>query len=180
MNEIQKEKIYRFGLSKFEDEYKELCDNWKSIDLKAQSTIVTCGIFYAGIFTLLSKLTNVDDTTKLVFTFVLLFLSLSLICAVKAIRIRDTEMPLEPESLCKKIDDAVVAPAIVGDQRINEIIWSISVDFEEANLSAYNANMDKSRYVKYAQNLLLVAALLAAIASAIQMWIYSNPIQASH
>jgi hypothetical protein len=170
MNEADKNEAYRFVLQKIEDSYKEYCETWKNLDVKAQGTAVICGVFFAGIFTMISKIQVTAPHVKFFVFFVLTILVLSMISALSAMRIRNSQCLPSAESLIQSLTEIDSTPDTEGKTRINRLIFEHIESFIDVNDELINHNIEKAGLIKTSQGFLFVAVICSVVGAIISIW----------
>jgi hypothetical protein len=90
----EKESLREQVLEACFDEYKELIAIWRNIDIKAQGNITVAGIFIAGAFTYLSKISQKpEDYEQVLFVLAIMFLVFSVILSILVLWIRNSPHP---------------------------------------------------------------------------------------
>lgn len=159
-----KEQLLKDVLASYKDEYKELIDVWKQLDLKAQGTITVCGVFLAGIFAFSRDPATTDRSIeKWLVIIATALLVLSVIAALAAIQIRPTKFP--PVG---SVHDALVTDWLGGkvgfdDDQKAAYLTHQNASWKEANKDLYSKNGHKAHAIGGAQWILLGAIFCAAV-----------------
>jgi hypothetical protein len=166
---------YKFVVQKYLEEYNEYSDIWKTLDVKAQGTVVVAGVFIAGIFTLVSKMDNATDYTKLVFTLVVIFLVLTVIICINAMRIKETEYHPSVEELRNEVDELVQAEGPVSEDGLMGIYKGVSIKFSEVNEDILRVLSKKAETIKTSQGFLILSGMIAGLGILIRLWSLNAP-----
>jgi hypothetical protein len=160
-----RESFRQAALDAYREEYKELSEVWKGIELKAQGTITIAGIFIAAAFTFAKDLTTnqrLDFYGNLLLGAAIVCLIISIIFSVLALKTREVYLPPGGERIKNMADHykAVIDEDLPDRKRrfINQhtSAWQEVVD------DAREAVDDKERWVRTAQGFLVVAIIIAA------------------
>ncbi len=90
----------RAALDAYSASYKEIADNWRAIDAKAQTVITVAGMFIAGAVALArDEKALVDATTKITLIIVVLLLIVTVLVAADVLRVRDVDGPIPGDEL---------------------------------------------------------------------------------
>lgn len=89
-----KEALRQLVLDSYSDAYKELTDNWKTLETKAQGNITVAGVFIAAAFAYTSSTgPKLAEVQQLVLVLAIIFLVISVLLAVHVLRIREVPAP---------------------------------------------------------------------------------------
>ena len=157
-------------LNSYRDEYKDLADNWKALDTKAQGTGAIAGVFLAAGFAWVRDLPAEFLSWQRGFlAFSLAFLALSILFALFALWVRTIPSPPLGEVVKVLTDDLL--PALQGDESAQRATAFVNDQVElwrTTNTSVFGKSQRKGHWVICSQNSLFLAAgalALLAIAS---------------
>ena len=149
----------------YEREYKELCDNWISLERKAQLSAGACGALLAGLISFIGGLKTAPTTvTALLLALISMSLLVSALCSLFGLRTSTETLPtpgekiraiawsLKSEDEAKWIQDYIVEAA---HKRV--VFW------DQACKDLFSSNEAKALFVGRSQTFLVVAGVLAAI-----------------
>ena len=154
------EELLREVLDAYRAEYKELHEDWRALDTKAQGTITVCGIFIAGIFALLKDLslaTPSDVRQSLTVTTVLL--TISIVACVMSFFVRDVRVPRAEDH--EENVSALIDAKRIDNTSIANYLRDQCIPWKEANDSISAKKNIKASLLVFGQ-FSLVCALLAA------------------
>jgi hypothetical protein len=166
----QRESLRERTLEACYDEYKELVNIWRNIDSKAQANITVAGIFLAGAFAYLSKVSHHPDIYEQVFfVFAIVFLIISIVLSIMILKIRDLPHPplgefLEPAArLLLALNDADFTAYMPGLFNSHADAWTDTKEQLRA------ANRSKAELLWAAQVFLIIAIAWAALLFILKM-----------
>jgi hypothetical protein len=154
-------------------EYKEVVGHWSSLEIKAQSSIVVVGIFIAGAFGFITKADPpLSSVEKFFLVPAILCLIVSVICSVWVLKLREISPPplgVEGERLFNdilSIDDKDLTGT-----HLRNFTRDYGKAWKETKEKLDCVNREKSKLLKYAQALLIVAIFLIATAALAKIFI---------
>src|ERR1035437_4963883 len=74
-----------------QEEYKEMWEQWKAIDTKAQGVIVVSGIALTGVFAVLREKPPADCISRVLVTASVAATIVAAVCALMALRVRSVQ-----------------------------------------------------------------------------------------
>jgi hypothetical protein len=160
-----RESFRQAALDAYREEYKELSEVWKGIELKAQGTITIAGIFIAAAFTFAKDLTatqRLDFYGNLLLGAAIVSLIISIIFSVLALKTREVELPPGGERLKNMADHYKAVRDEDLPDRTQRFINQHASAWQEVVDDAREAIDDKERWVRTAQGFLVVAIIIAA------------------
>ena len=167
-SEQQSTDLGRLILDSHQAEYKELSDNWRSLDAKAQGMTAIAGVFLAAAFAIARDAgTTMTPCQKVLLVLAIVALMSCVLLAVLALRVRFTSLPPigeQFEGLVADIRDLgpdQLAPRIAALVNDQSKLW------KEATQEVCTHNESKAGFLRGAVTALLVAALLV---SALTIW----------
>jgi hypothetical protein len=145
------------------DEYKELTAAWRNLDTKAQGNITIAGIFIAGAFAYLTKISQPPALyEKVFFVFAMIFLVISVVLSIKVLEIRN--VPPHYLGFMRQI------ASHLQEQADEELKNSLPVFYNyhsslwaSANEKMIKLNKEKGEYLWAAQVFLVIAILTAVM-----------------
>lgn len=160
------EKLFKFALESLKDEYSELCDNWRSIDTKAQGNIAVCGIFIAGSLAFVRTLPDTpDQNTLLLLTVAILCLLFSTVLSLLVLKVRTVPSAPSGTEISELVND-LTRPESFEQDDYERFLGEQLRMWQKTNEKVFENNRDKVRCLFLAQ-LGLMAALFVSVATAI-------------
>jgi hypothetical protein len=164
--------LLRLAVEFRRDEYKELSENWRNLDTKAQGNIAISGILLAASVAFLSKGPSPDVTLqRWLILLIVVSLALTIILAVFALRVRVVSGPPHFGSMQEMIGDFLAAvkteerAARMGDFLGEELsLWAQCND-ETREIVNRKANL-----LSYAQLAIVFATLLVSIFTVLRIF----------
>lgn len=157
MSELD-EQTWNSLLSSYESEYKDLCDTWKIVESKAQSTITLSSVLLAAAFAMAKDLPlSFTPIDKCALSLAVFALALSIYAAVWALRIRKIHGPPLGRSLHQLTDDLIKSG---GDTNCTAYFKTVAHNWKETNMEISTNINDKSSIVDSAQACLAWAGSL--------------------
>jgi hypothetical protein len=142
-------------LAAYEFEYRDLADNWKSLDAKAQGTVGIAGLFIGGALALANRLTvNSSATLRGALGFGVILLLVCVVCSLTVLKIREVSAPPDGDSASDLANGLLDLPRDSRYERflpyLNDRVkaWRIS------NQAVADANDSKATWLWRAQRLL--------------------------
>jgi hypothetical protein len=158
-------------LSGYRDEYKELADIWKQLDSKAQGVITVCGVFLAGVFAFARGITDPAETwQKILLTAATILLVLSVIVALRALRVREVELPPYGDEHHSLLTDLLRDGAPIDGETADAYLRDQIRMWAKCNKSVYDANGTKADWTQTAQNILVGAIVCASLVTGLAIW----------
>jgi hypothetical protein len=160
-----KDTLKKTLLESYPSEYKEFLETWRSLETKAQTSLTVNGFFVAGAFAFVNSLTqNTTQTEKSLLILIIIFLCLSVGCAIAVLQIRNVDKPpigTELEKLTThliriydKTEFMQRLPNLVNDQ-IRK--WERSISMMEKAIT------EKRNLLADSQVFVITAVVLAAV-----------------
>jgi hypothetical protein len=160
-------------LTAYEVEYRDLADNWRSLDGKAQGTVAIAGVFIGGAVAFAQRLSS--DSSNAMRTAVGLGVLLLLVCvgfAISVLRIRTVNAPPDGDSVRKLVADLLEvseserAGRYLGYLEDRVVAWKTGID------EVASVNDSKATALWRAQ--LSLAAAIGAFAILIVLQLYAS------
>lgn len=166
-----RELLIRDALDGYKEEYRELSETWRSHDAKAQGTIAISGIFLAGMLAFVRTLTQTAaHTEKCLLTATAVLLTLSIICCLLVLWIRNvTSAPLG-ESLAALVKDLLRGEDGIAPEGLLNYCHDQAEMWNRTNQDVEIVNKKKVRHLINAQVLLLLAIGCAGIVTLMEVW----------
>lgn len=159
-NEIKKD-LMQFAHDCSAREHNELSETWKLLDMKAQATTAIAGVFVVATFAFVRNTSlDVNATEKWLLSLALLFLSVSILCAVLAMLVRPITMPLSGEDAAKDVQDILAKNEAELPVRRNNLIADAVTQWTGVNREIRNALESKGKRVELSQAALVAATLV--------------------
>src|SRR4030095_2260991 len=100
--------LLRLAFEAYRDEYRELSDNWRNLDTKAQGLGAIAGIFLAAVFTWSRALPATYNWVQgLLLAGSIVLLVATVVAAVLALQVRTVSLPPLGEETAEMISDMV-------------------------------------------------------------------------
>jgi hypothetical protein len=152
-------------LDSYREEYRELSDNWRSLDTKAQGTAAIAGIFLAAALAFVRELAKglaSFDRALLVLAITTLFLVVLL--AVFAMKVRQVEMAPNGEDFERMTDD-LLSPELLHElpTRLPALVRDRAKVWRQVNAKVAEQNGRKAELLSWSTWGLAISALLIAI-----------------
>lgn len=161
-----KERLVRDALDSYKEEYRELCENWRGLESKAQSTITICGIFLAGMLAFVRGLSSTSSTAE---TWILIiaavWLTAATLSSLGVVRLRSVSAAPSGDDLDGLIDDLLDAEdgdtpeRFIAYTRDHAHLWS------DVNRDLERVNKIKAKWLFAAHALLISGVIFAAVAT---------------
>ena len=158
-------------LDGYDTEYEELTSRWRSLDVKAQANAAVNGVFLAATFAYVRGI--VQDASALTVAFLsvsVLLLGASVVFSVLAMALRQTgARPYGPElhkHVSRLLEGATLASMnlkLTGLQRL------LIATHQQANSTLDDGLAQKSKYLLWAQGVLIVAVLGVVTATLLEV-----------
>lgn len=146
------------------DEYKELSENWRHLDTKAQGNVGISGILLAAVVAFLTKgqpLSNVLD--RLLVIVAVVSLGATIVLAVRALRVLSTLGPPHFGTMQDIIDDFLKAASPEErSTRLGDLLREELGLWVQCNDDARHAVESKAKLLSQAQYGIVVATLVVA------------------
>lgn len=155
-------------LDAYSDAYKELSDNWRGLETKAQGNIAIAGIFIAGAFAFIQKISpELNLAEKVMLVAALFFLIMSVILAVRALRVQIVPAPL----FGRFVEGSVKRLLLINDEaefnrRFTNFINDYAVKWQNVLLDLSEQLHNKASDLEKAQAFLIGAILVVALFAA--------------
>lgn len=159
------ETLRREALEAYREDYKELVDNWRSLESKAQGAVAIAGIFIAGAFAFIREIdTNTYLIEKILLVAVILFLITSVAFSVYALKIRAIAAPPFGANVERLVNDLlnIEDQSEIAERLPNYINDQIS-EWKKVNGEVEIAIESKAERLWRAQRALLYAILTIAV-----------------
>lgn len=151
-------------------EYRELSDNWRSLDSKSQGAVAISGVFLAGAFAFIREITKESPSNEnswLIAAVVLL--AISVICALAALWVRTVHSVPDGETLNNCVKDLLKMDDGTSHERIANFYHDQIKLWTTTNQDIAGANWKKACCLTWAQIFLLLAIICAVIATVIRV-----------
>jgi hypothetical protein len=157
------EELLREALEAYRAEYKELSDDWKTIDTKLQGTITVCGIFIAGIIALIKDFSpHASRDQRMLLISVSIILGLSVLSCIIALFVRAIPYVPEGSDLARLVDD-IVEERSVSDEQIQNYIRDQIRLWQRPNADIALSNAAKAWLLLAGQTLLVFAIAFSVV-----------------
>lgn len=167
-----RERLVREALESYKDEYQEMSSDWRSLDGKAQGSIAISGIVLTAIFIFLRTLNNnAGCIEKSLLTAVVVMVSVSIILALLALRVRIYQQPPLGEKLETHISNLLASGS---KDAMHEFYVDQSARWKEVNANIVKVNDDKASRVQGSQYSIALAIFLVAIIAVIRIWCWAQ------
>jgi hypothetical protein len=156
--------FYEFALEYAKDEQDRLLDTWKQMDAKAQGTAAIAGLFLAAAFAFVRNTGLAITAQEKVLLGVSLF---ALVCSIGAsiwvLLLREASSPLSASQVGKMVTDALRMPKEEASERYDALLFDTLSVWEVVTESLRSQLESKTRFLRWAQNALLVSTIAVLI-----------------
>jgi hypothetical protein len=158
-----------FAVGRAEHEHTELSEAWKLLDTKSQATTAIAGIFIAAAFVFVRNTQlNLTYFEKTLLALVIFTLVLSILFAIRAMRVRDVSMPftgLEALTLANSIisDHEQCSPFASPESSYNNLLSDHIKKLDIVNNGLRRDIVSKSNSLKCSHYSLLAASIVISV-----------------
>jgi hypothetical protein len=152
--------LYDCVIDAYQDEYKDINENWRSIETKAQGAVAIAGIFAAGAFAFTRELmANASASQKWMHILTMVFLISSVVLSICSLFVRRTSAAPLGESMENLIRDILLSeiPEAELPVRLSNFQKQQSARWKTINQELTLANTRKGLLLLTAQCLLVLA-----------------------
>ncbi len=163
----QDELAFRFlevALASYRDEYRELAEDWRALDRKAQGTVAIAGIFIAAALAFLDAVPIADAVTTMLLAIAVTALATSVVFAVLALRIREVRSPPPGDRITVMARDLSAPEEPKTD--ISDVVGFLNEQIEQwrpVNRDVRKHYNAKTQHMGRAQFYLTVAIIAVAV-----------------
>jgi hypothetical protein len=157
------EKLFKLGLAVAEYEHKQLADDWKLVDAKAQACTAIAGVLLAALMVFVKDVGTSSPSWqhKVLLLCLLVCLAVAILSALKCMLRREVEDPLTADGARAMIDDAFGKPDAERAWRMqSDVLRSWSIANNDVRKKIVN---DKAEWLFRAQASLVAATILAGL-----------------
>jgi len=160
--EVAEERLRDFALGACRDEYKDMLDSWRTLDVKAQGLTAIAGIFLGGLFALISKVSvHYSPFLRVLLVCCVLLLLTSFAGALRCLLIKPAKAaPSADIATAFAIGICDVADMGERAERTRIFYQDILERWKATNHSLLDAIQDKGSCIHDAQVALLGAAVI--------------------
>jgi hypothetical protein len=166
-----RESLPQAVLDSYREEYKELVDAWKTLEVKAQGAVAIAGIFIAGAFAYVRDVGQAHLYERLSLSLSIFCLMISVVLSIFALKVRTVAATPLGEHIDKLVQDLL---QINSDaellERMPRFVSEQITSWRVARTEAHESNRSKAKYLWAAQVLLTIAILTVAQLSISKLW----------
>ena len=170
-----KYKLLEAALASYREEYRDLADDWKGLETKAQGSVAVAGIFLAALFAFVRELTaNSGPLESVLLAVAVLTLLVSVGYAIAALRIRDIAASPLGKHLKPLVQHLLATPDLEAnpDRATNFLNDHIRM-WHETNENMHHENDRKAGHVLRSQVCLMAAIAAVAILTVVKIAFFS-------
>lgn len=152
----------------YSNAYKELTDNWRALETKAQGNIAIAGIFIGGAFAFIQKIgPNLILAEKVGLITALVFLTLSVLFAVRALRVQIVPAPFFGEFVEGSVRRLLeITDEAEFNRRFINFVNDHAAKWQNILIEVNEQLRDKAANLKNAQRFLIAAILAVSLFAA--------------
>ena len=165
-------RLRREALASYHDVYRDLAENWRHLDSKAQGTTAIAGVFLAGALALINTLPeDALDSTKIAYTASVVLLTASIALSVWALMIRDYfDVAPWGDSLHKVVEELIDSGEHADPDVLRRHVGTQRKMWSEAVEKIAQINSDKAMTLKWAQGVVFAAVFVACAGILYKVW----------
>lgn len=171
-NMVTKKDFMEFAIGRADHEHAELSEAWKLLDTKSQATTATAGVFIAAAFAFVRNTAlDLNCIEKILLCLTVTALVISIIYAIRSMRIREVAMPLtglEALNDVTAIFEKHTPPESLDERYIGLLGDSIK-RWTVVNTKLHKDIAHKALLIKCSHRSLLVASLLILLLTGIAL-----------
>lgn len=168
-----RESLLKLVIESYRDGYKELADEWRSLESKAQGNIAISGIFIGGVFAYIQKVDpQLQQVEQILLGVAAFLLVVSVIFSVVALRIRSVPAPPVGGFVDKLVTDLLECAKDDGDliTRIPALCYDQIGGWRDVEIKVTESIRLKARSLKGAQASLTVAILTVGLLTLLKIF----------
>lgn len=164
--------LLRFSVEAFREEYKELSENWRHLDTKAQGNIAISGILLAAAVAFLGRAQTVPCVAERVLSVLAIAnLALTIVLAVISLRVRWVEGPPHFGATQQMVSDLLRAEdQAARSSRLADLLNEEISQWATCNDESRVAVDSKARVLSWAQLAILGGTMLIGVIAAIRVF----------
>jgi len=164
----QRDALAKLVLESHQAEYRELSENWRLLDTKAQGATAIGGVFLAAAFAFARDgASQLVVCQKALLTIAIVCLVGSVVLAVLALRVRGSALPPIGEQFEDLVNDILRAPTEEHAARLQGMTRDQARLWKEASVEAASHNENKANLLRWSVSVLLIAIVAVA---ALAIW----------
>lgn len=153
--------LSKLVLESYQAEYRELADNWRTLDTKAQGVTGISGLFLAAAFAFVRDgAGQLWCLEKVALVLAIVALVGAVAVAVFALRVRVVSLPPIGEQFAELVNDVLKADGAELAERLPALVNDQSEEWRKTNIEIASHNSQKAGLLRWAVSLLLAAAVL--------------------
>lgn len=164
--------LLRFSVEAFREEYKELSENWRHLDTKAQGNIAISGILLAAAVAFLGRTHGVPCVAeRVLIVLAIANLALTIVLAVICLRVRWVEGPPHFGARQQMVSDLMQAEEQTARaSRLGDLLNEEISQWTASNHETRVAVESKAKVLAWAQLAILCGTMLIGLIAAIRVF----------
>ncbi len=155
--------LIKLCIRSYQDDYKEISENWRHLDSKAQGSIAICGILSAATAAFVSRKTvDLNCFEQILVTLTLISLAVGILFALLSMQLRAVVEAPYAGTIQSHIKSILKFP----NERSNPVtnLWLNQIDdWEACNSSAKSSLDSKSKHLQVSHWAILIATFLISV-----------------
>lgn len=166
---MSKKEIVKFVYDSCKEEYKDIYENWKLIDTKAQGNIAISGIFAAGLFAISGRV-EPSYYLKLLFTCTWVLLLLSISASIAVLLIRKVSMPPFGSEIKDEFDEILSSGIEITEEEVDNLVIGNILELFDSNEEHHKTVSWKAEWLSASQISLIAAIFSAGVLTYFKVW----------